>query len=186
MLIRTRLLAILAVLALPAVVPAQLSDEELAAEPPSLFDAIPEGHGIQEFDPADFEDLIPVAPEGAVAWQTLREVDYELGVDADGYDRVIYIYPPSIAALHQHTVRVLGFMLPLMDIGGQSRFLLAAYPPSCPFCLPAGPSQLIEVQAARPLEFDWDPVLLEGEFHVLQDDPTGLMYRMTDARRVGP
>ncbi len=161
---------------------AQLSDSEMDAEPPRLVEGVPPGHEAAPLDGAEFEDLIPEAPEGAVAWQSLREVTYGTKRDPAGYDVVTYTYPEAIQALDNTEVRILGYMLPMFDVGHQGRFLLAAYPPSCPYCLPAGPSQLIDVHAEDPLEFDWDPVLIEGVFHVLEDDPQGLMYRITGAR----
>jgi hypothetical protein len=75
-------------------------------------------------------------------------------------------------------------MIPL-DIGDkQKRFLISAVPPSCQFCLPAGPDSLVEVEAKTPVNYTFDPIVIGGKFAVLKDDPSGVLYRMTEADRV--
>ena len=72
-------------------------------------------------------------------------------------------------------------MLPL-DMGGkQKRFLLSAMPPSCPYCLPGGADQFVEVQAKRGVDYVTEPVVVSGRFVLVHDDTGGLLYRMTDA-----
>jgi hypothetical protein len=93
-------------------------------------------------------------------------------------------FEKAVAALDGREIAIKGFMFPLEMAEKQSRFLLSAYPPSCPFCLPGEPSQLIEVNCAKPVGFTYNPVLIKGRLRVLRDDPYGLFYRMTDARLV--
>ena len=83
--------------------------------------------------------------------------------------------------LDKQQVRLQGFMMPLEVGEKQKRFLLAAVPSSCSFCLPGGPEQLVEVQARNPVRHGVEPVVLTGKFVVLRDDPAGLFYRLTDA-----
>jgi hypothetical protein len=72
-------------------------------------------------------------------------------------------------------------MMPL-DMGEkQKRFLLVAMPPTCAFCLPGGPDQLVEVLARTPVKYGFEPIVITGKFVVLKDDPMGLYYRLTDA-----
>jgi hypothetical protein len=78
-------------------------------------------------------------------------------------------------------VKLQGFMMPL-DMGEkQKRFILTSMPPSCAFCMPGGPDQLVEVQAKAPVKYGFDPIVLTGRFQVLRDDPMGLSYRLVDA-----
>ena len=75
-------------------------------------------------------------------------------------------------------------MIPL-DIGEkQKRFLISAVPPHCQFCLPAGPDALVEVEAKTSVNYTFDPIVVSGKFAVVKDDPSGVLYRMTDAGRV--
>jgi hypothetical protein len=130
-----------------------------------------------------YEDLIPPAPEGAVSWQTLGRVKTVIE-DKDGQTLIRPRFDKELAALDGREIMIKGFMYPLEMAEKQSRFVLTAYPPSCPFCLHAGPSQLIEVHCATPLKFTYQPVLIKGRLELLPKDPHGLFYRMTGARVV--
>jgi hypothetical protein len=78
-------------------------------------------------------------------------------------------------------VRVQGFMLPLEPGEKQKHFLLSAVPTTCSFCIPAGPEGLIEVRSKTPVPYSLEPVVVEGKLAVLEKDPYGLYYRVTDA-----
>ena len=114
--------------------------------------------------------------KGVVSWKTLAEV-----TPVRQQDRFVPQFSKTITALDQKEVKLQGFMMPL-DMGEkQKRFLLVAMPPSCAFCLPGGPDQLVEVQAKTPVKYGFDPIVISGKFAVLKDDAMGLYYRMTDA-----
>jgi len=123
-------------------------------------------------------DLFKPLPElkGVVSWKTLAEV-----TPVKQKDRFIPQFSKIISALDQKEVKLQGFMMPL-DMGEkQKRFLLVALPPSCAFCLPGGPDQMVEVVAKTPVKYGFDPIVVSGKFVVLKDDAMGLYYRMTDA-----
>jgi hypothetical protein len=84
-------------------------------------------------------------------------------------------------ALHQKTQRVQGFMMPLDPGEKQKHFLLSSVPLTCAFCLPGGPESMVEVKTKTPVKYSLEPVVVEGTFAVLNDDPFGLYYRMVDA-----
>jgi hypothetical protein len=96
-------------------------------------------------------------------------------------DRFVPQFSKDVTALDKKEIRLQGFMMPL-DMGEkQKRFLLVAMPPTCMFCLPGGPDQLVEVQARVPVKYGFNPIVVSGKFAVLRDDPMGLYYRLTDA-----
>ena len=114
--------------------------------------------------------------KGVLSWKTLGEVK-----PVKQKDKFVPEFSKSISALDKKEVKIQGFMMPL-DMGEkQSRFILAALPPSCSFCLPGGPEQMVEVQAKTPVKYGFEPILLTGKLAVLKDDPMGLYYRLTDA-----
>jgi len=93
-------------------------------------------------------------------------------------------YQPAIRALAGHRVKITGYMFPLQGAEGQSHFLLSAYPPSCPYCLPAGPTELIDIQSEKDVAFTYSPITLEGDFQPLEDKDdlaNGFIYRFTKA-----
>ena len=96
-------------------------------------------------------------------------------------NRVLPVFEPGQTALHQKTQRIQGFMMPLEPGERQRHFLISAVPLTCSFCTPGGPESMVEVRSKVPVPVTIDPVVVEGRFNVLQDDPYGLYYRMTDA-----
>ena len=96
-------------------------------------------------------------------------------------NRILPVFPTNILALNAKSQRVQGFMMPLEPGEKQKHFLLSSVPLSCSFCLPGGPESMIEVKTKTPVKYSLEPVVVEGNFAVLQDDPYGLYYRITDA-----
>jgi predicted AlkP superfamily phosphohydrolase/phosphomutase len=83
----------------------------------------------------------------------------------------------ALSALDGQAVQITGFIYPLQP-GDASHFLLSAMPSICQFCLPAGPDQLIEVQAEQSVPYTSEPVRVAGQLELLEDDPSGLYYRL--------
>ena len=99
-------------------------------------------------------------------------------------NRLLPAYEPAQLALDQKTQRIQGFMLPLEPGEKQTHFLLSSVPLTCSFCTPGGPESMVEVKSKTPIKATMEPVVVEGRFHVLADDPYGLYYRITDAQAV--
>jgi hypothetical protein len=128
----------------------------------------------------------PIAPElllqplpeikGVVSWRTLAQVQ-----PVKVKDRVVPQFADSVLRLNATEVKLQGFMMPLEMGDKQKHFVLSAMPQTCAFCLPGGPEALVEVRAATPVKYTFEPVILSGKLAVLKDDPYGLYYRLTDA-----
>lgn len=125
----------------------------------------------------------PIAPLQAradvLAWSVLTDVKSKVEKN-----RMLPIFPPQVQALHRKVQRVQGFMMPLDAGKTQTHFLLSAVPLTCSFCLPGGPESLVEVKTKTPIKYSLEPVVVEGQFSVLRDDPNGVYYRITDANAV--
>ncbi len=127
----------------------------------------------------DYSQSVLPDRAGVVSWRTLAQVQ---PVKRDG--KMVAEFSKDILGLDQKDVRVQGFIIPL-DIGDrQKRFLLSAVPSHCPFCMPAGPDAIVEVVAKTPVKFGFEPIVVSGKFAVLKDDPTGVLYRLTDAESI--
>lgn len=136
---------------------------------------LPHGQGAGVHSPqSPFAPLKPRAD--VVAWSVLTDITTQVQ-----NRRIVPVYTPAIQALNQKTQRVQGFMLPLEPGEQQRHFLLASVPPTCSFCTPGGPESMIEVRTRAPVKYRLDAVVIEGRFHVLQQDPYGLYYRFTEA-----
>ena len=122
-----------------------------------------------------------VAREGVVPWPTLASVTTKTEKN-----RIVPIFPQTVQALNNQTVKIEGFMMPLEPGDKQRHFLLSSVPTTCSFCVPAGPEGLVEVRSRSPVKYSLEPVLLEGRLAVLSNDPYGLFYRIVDAQPVQP
>jgi hypothetical protein len=85
------------------------------------------------------------------------------------------------AGVHNQDSPIQGFMMPLEPGVNQKHFLLSSVPLTCSFCIPGGPRSMAKVFTKTPVKYTQAPVVVEGRFAVLTDDPHGLHYRMTDA-----
>ncbi len=125
-------------------------------------------------DPA----LLSTLPElkGVVSWSVLAQVKTkQVG------KRMLPEFADSVRALDRQTVKLQGFMLPLVTGERHDRFLLTMRPPHCPFCLSLGPEYIVEVRARAPIKHTFEPIVLSGKFALLADDPFGLYYRLVEA-----
>ncbi len=113
---------------------------------------------------------------GVLPWSMLSDVKTR----ADN-NRLLPVYPAPVLALNQKTQRVQGYMMPLEPGEKQKHFLLTSVPLTCGFCTPGGPESMVEVKTKTPVVYSMDIVVVEGKFSVLNDDPYGLYYRVTDA-----
>lgn len=138
--------------------------------------------GNKDASPGRVEQIPPAAakplPElkGVVSWKTLSEVQA-----VKQKDKFVPQFSSTISALDKKEVKLQGFMMPLEMGDKQKRFILTSMPPSCAFCLPGGPDQLVEIQAKTPVKYGFEPIVVSGTLVVLKDDPMGLYYRLTDA-----
>jgi hypothetical protein len=130
--------------------------------------------------PGYHSPLSPIKPlqekEGIVSWKLLSNITTKV---VKG--RLEPVFPDNVKALHQQTVKVQGFMMPLEAGAKQTHFLISSVPTTCPYCVPAGPEGMLEVRTKAPVAYSLEPVVVEGKLQVLQDDAMGLYYRMVDA-----
>jgi hypothetical protein len=128
--------------------------------------------------------VTPIATStGMIAWEVLAKAQTKVD-ESNGQNIIKPVFTPEIKKLDQKTLIAKGYMFPLDAFGKQTHFLLGPYPPSCPFCLPAGPNELIEVKPDEPMKFTYDPVTVKGKFELLQSDDDikqGMFYRMENA-----
>ena len=125
----------------------------------------------------------PFAPlpkrEDVIAWSVLTAISTK-----NEKNKILPVFGAQQLALHQKTQKIQGFMMPLEPGERQRHFLLTSVPLTCSFCLPGGPESMVEVRTKTPVKYSLEPVVVEGKFQVLNDDPYGLYYRITDAAAV--
>jgi hypothetical protein len=137
--------------------------------------AVPMGTGAGEHGAnSPFAPLQPRAD--VVPWSVLTDVKTKTVKS-----RILPVFGVAQQGLNQKTQRIQGFMMPLDPGEKQRHFLISSVPLTCSFCLPGGPESMVEVTTKTPVRYSMEPVVVEGKFSVLADDPYGMYYRMTDA-----
>lgn len=131
---------------------------------------------------ADLGDIPTFRDNGALSWGALANLNVSYIARGPGMTDIRREVRGEVQALSGREVRIEGFMYPLKAGETHDYFLIAGLPPSCPFCLPGGPAEMVEVKAGVPVPTSNEPVMLTGRFEVLENDPTGMIYRMTDAK----
>ena len=129
---------------------------------------------------ADYSTTLLPDLQGIVSWKTLGQVE-----PIKRGSKIVLQFSDEILALDKKLVRVYGFMMPLDMTDQQKHFLLSAVPPSCPFCMPAGPEAIVEIRSKRPVKYAFEPIIMTGKLSVLTNDQSGLLYRIVDAEPVG-
>jgi uncharacterized protein len=97
---------------------------------------------------------------------------------------IVPVFNAAQMALNQRVQRVQGFMMPLDPGEKQTHFLLSSVPLNCGFCTPGGPESMIEVRTKTGVKYSMEPVVVEGNFQVLVNDPFGVYYKIADANPV--
>ena len=137
--------------------------------------AVPAGTGAGVHSPnspfAPLQDRADVLP-----WSLLTSIKTKTEKN-----RILPVFPANVQALNARNQRIQGFMMPLEPGEKQKHFLLSSVPLTCSFCVPGGPESMVEVKTKTPVKYSLEAVVVEGKFAVLQDDPYGLYYRITDA-----
>jgi hypothetical protein len=138
-------------------------------------------------DPALASQAMPhdprAVPRATLGWDKLVDTK-ETQKRIQDVNRLIAVFGPHVKALDGQPFTVAGFFLPL-DTGETSRsFLLSSLAPTCPFCPPPGPADLIQVSAAEPVTATLDQVQLQGTLRLSAEDVNGIYFHLENARVV--
>lgn len=125
--------------------------------------------------------LLNELPElkGVVSWRVLGQVK-----SVQSGSKLVTEFGADVSKLNRQEVRLQGYMLPINAGETHTNFLLTMRPPHCPFCLSLGPEYIVEVKSGAPIKHTYEPVVVAGRLDILQNDPYGLYYRLTDAKLV--
>ncbi|MDD2180142.1 DUF3299 domain-containing protein [Acidovorax sp. D2M1] len=122
----------------------------------------------------------PIAPlpqrNDVVPWSALTDLSKKTTKDG-----ILPVFNDAQKGMDKTTQRIQGFMVPLDAKPTQTHFILTSVPLTCSFCTPGGPESMVEVKAKTPVRYSLEPVVVEGKFTVLPNDPYGLYYRVVDA-----
>lgn len=90
-------------------------------------------------------------------------------------------YTADVKAMAGRQITVNGFMLPLESSEKFTHFLLSKRTPTCPFCPPGEPNEIIEVFSKKPVQWDDGIITATGTFGFTNNPDLGLFFQLKDA-----
>lgn len=120
-------------------------------------------------------------PRATLGWDLIADVREEQSV-VDGQLRYRAIFGEALQKLDGGDFTIGGWIIPLEQSEKSAHFLLSALSPTCPFCPPPGPADLIEVRTTEPVQFSYEMVTLKGRLKLMGEDPNGLYFRLEEAK----
>lgn len=138
--------------------------------------------GFTSEQPSDERAAQNALPQSKDAmWTALGEARIVFDNKKEKYDAT---FPADVKSLVGTKVKISGFMLPLDAEDKFKHFLLSKRTPTCPFCPPGEPNEIVEVFSTEPTEWDDGLVTYEGEFKLIDNQDFGLFYQINQAKAV--
>ena len=91
------------------------------------------------------------------------------------------IVPVDVKALSGKDVTINGFILPLETSTKYTHFLLSKRTPTCPYCMPGGPTEVFDVYMKEPIAYTDGVIFVTGKFKFIDDSKSGLYFRLVDS-----
>lgn len=116
-------------------------------------------------------------------WEDFAECKINTTADIMN-DRYLYgiTYTPKVKKLEGKEITISGFMLPLEATEKFKHFLLARRAPTCAFCPPGQPNEIIDVWTDKPVQWDDNIVKVTGKFNFMENKELGVFFQMKDSK----
>ncbi len=89
-------------------------------------------------------------------------------------------YTAAVKAMENTPVTISGFMMPLESTETFSHFLLSKRTPTCPFCPPGEPNEIVEIFTKKPLKWDEGLIVVTGTMKFTKNPELGLFFQLKD------
>ena len=122
------------------------------------------------------QDKLPKAKDAL--WDTLYNTIVKLDKKTGTYS---VVFPDEVRKLSGQTIKISGFILPLESSKKFKHFLLSKRTPTCFFCPPGAPNEIIEVYSDKETGWAEDLVTYEGKFELTENKEMGIFFKMTAA-----
>lgn len=118
-------------------------------------------------------------------WKTLSKITYKKEYDELlGFKVDKPVFSDQVKKLEGKKVTIRGYIIPVEGYKSHKEFVFSAFPYNmCFFCGGAGPETVMEVYAAKPVEFTQEPVTLQGILKLNSEDINRLMYVLEEAEQ---
>jgi len=134
------------------------------------------GFTAQPLDERTAQEMLPMSDDPV--WTVLGAAPVSLD-EQDGLYSIAFT--DGVKALEGKTLTITGFMLPLEAGETFRQFLLSKRTPTCAFCPPGEPNEMVYVVTLAPVAWDDGPITVTGRFLLANDREMGLFYRLDEA-----
>ena len=117
------------------------------------------------------------------AWRLLSKITFTKEYDElMGFKIDKPVFSQSIKDMEGKELTVKGYIIPVEGYKSHKEFIFSAFPYNmCFFCGGAGPETVMEVEAAEPVKFTAESIVLKGVLRLNADDINHLMFKLEDA-----
>lgn len=133
---------------------------------------------LQPEDERQAQEALPKSHDAL--WAQLAKTKIDVDPNKGLYDAHV---PDDIKKMQGQDVSISGFILPLESTPTFKRFLLSKRTPTCFFCPPGAPNEVIEVTTDKPVKWDEDLVTYQGAFELTNDREMGIFFKLTHAHK---
>lgn len=121
----------------------------------------------------------PATHMSALPWEALEQ-GWRAAKKGDEF-----LYGDTLKTLQNmagQNVALFGYMLPIEAGETHRHFLFGSRNHTCPFCMPANAGNLVEVYTEEALPYRAEAFLLQGIFHMEEQEHSDLIYSLTQAQ----
>jgi hypothetical protein len=118
-------------------------------------------------------------------WHVLADVSFQQKKDPAGYSVEVPVFGAQLKKLQGQKIALKGYIIPLQELAGQSKFMLSSLPFNlCYFCGAAGPETVVEVETKEKFKFVTKQIQLEGILILNDKDPDHHIYILKSASQI--
>jgi hypothetical protein len=130
----------------------------------------------QPLDERKAQDLLPQSKDAM--WDILTKCKVNLNQKTYKYS---INYTPEVKAMEGTPITISGFVMPLEASEKFSHFLLSKRTPTCFFCPPGEPNEIVEVFTKKPIKWTGNIIAVTGTFKFTTNPDLGLFFQVKDA-----
>ena len=132
----------------------------------------------QPMDERQAQDALPKSKDAM--WKLLAKTRVKLDDKKGMYSAT---YPDEIKALVGKPFTISGFVMPLDATEKFSHFILSKRTPTCSYCPPGEPNEIIDVWLEKPMKYDENLVKITGTFELINNQEMGMFFKLAKAKK---
>ena len=130
-----------------------------------------------QFYATSISHMPPAGAASLMLWQQLKETKISIAPKTGQYFAAI---PPAIQAMNGKPVTLSGYLVPIELAMETHHFLLSKRAPTCPFCPPGEPNEVVEVFSKQPMPWRDSFVTITGTMNLTDNPETGVFFQIKE------